>query len=88
MKAEELHVRRLELELQRDNQAAEADRRKQNDESNRLRHENPAARTKLYGEALKNAVTRMPNDPVEALAFFRNIEKMFETLEVPEELQG
>lgn len=73
----ELQIKRLELEQQNLRQAEES-----------RRHESVAARVKKFGDAVRNAITRQSNDPLETVTFFRNAEALFATLDVPTELQG
>ena len=47
-----------------------------------------AASVKKFGEALRNAVTRQPNDAWETPTFFRNVEALFSQLKVPAALRG
>ena len=43
---------------------------------------------KLFGDALRNSVTRMSNDPVKMISFFKNVEQLNESMEVPTELKA
>jgi hypothetical protein len=47
-----------------------------------------AANVKKFGEALRNAVTRQPNDAWETPTFFRNVEALFAQIKVPAALRG
>jgi len=38
------------------------------------RHETTVSKMKLFGDALRNFVTRMSNDPVEMISFFKSVE--------------
>jgi hypothetical protein len=48
------------------------------------KEKNTATQVKLFGDALRNAVALMSNDPME----IRSIERTFETLKVPNELKS
>src|SRR5664279_88980 len=53
----------------------------------RSRSESTTARLKSYGDALKNAITKMLDNPIELIVFFDSIERMFGELEVPHALR-
>ena len=67
---------------------AEFRRQDARDAEERKRQECAAARVKRYGDAIRNSINRQSNEPLEAVAFFRNAEALFATLAVPEDLQG
>ena len=46
-----------------------------------------AARIKIWGEALRNAITNMPTEPVEVISWFISLERLFTQLQVPSELK-
>jgi len=48
--------------------------------------ESPANKLKLWGDALRNAISRMPVEPVDIVSWFQFLEKLFEQLKVPVEL--
>jgi len=48
--------------------------------------ESPANILKLWGDALQNAVSRMPVEPMDIVSCFQCLEKLFEQLKVPVEL--
>ena len=43
---------------------------------------------KFFGDALRNSITRMSNDPVEIVSFFRSVEQLYKSLDVPQPLQA
>jgi len=51
-------------------------------------NDNNAVKVKTWGDALKNAIVRMPNEPVEVIAWFINLERLFDQLKIPSELQA
>ena len=61
--------------MQRDRNAREQERR-----------QSLAGRTKFYAEALKHLIGKLPSDPAEIPAFFKNLENMF-FYEVPDEVK-
>jgi len=52
------------------------------------RHETTVSKIKLFGDALRNFVTHMSNDPVEMISFFKNVEQLYESLEVSTKLKA
>jgi len=48
--------------------------------------ESPANKLKLWGDALRNAISRMPVEPMDIVSWFKYLEKLFEHLKVPVEL--
>ena len=50
--------------------------------------ENPSALLKRYGDAIKNTLLPMSDDPVEAIQFWREVENQFHLLKVPDELKA
>jgi len=47
-----------------------------------------AATTKLLGDVMRSSMVKMGFDPIDALAFFNNVEQLFATYSVPEKLQA
>ena len=45
-------------------------------------------RAKLFGDAMKNTIARMPMDVVELISYFKDVEQLFANFEVPEELRA
>ena len=52
------------------------------------KEESSVSLIKLFGDAMKNSVSRMTNDPVEIVSFFKSVENCFDTLKVPPELRA
>ena len=75
-KAKELSLREQEIRL-RDRELAR--RTEEN--------ERPAVRVKLFGDAMRNSAVRMGNDPLDLIPFFENVERLFNSLEVPDDLR-
>ncbi len=86
----EFQLRKLQLENQQEElamrrqQAALAAARAATD---RERFENPAAKAKMYGDAIRNTATKQPNDPAELSSFFEQFERLFADYAVPADLQ-
>ena len=45
-------------------------------------------RAKLFGDAMKNSIVRMPIDVVELGSYFKDVEQLFASFEVPEDLRA
>jgi len=89
----ELKERELEQKAARDKadlerQDAEARRLASKEAAERAKAESVVARLKTFGDALKNSITIQPADPFENIAFFRNVENIFDVLHVPSDLRG
>ena len=47
-----------------------------------------ASQLKLWGDGLRNTISKMPTEPIEIVSWFIALEKLFAQLEVPVELQS
>jgi hypothetical protein len=86
----ELTVRKEELEVRRQQSIAATDRNyfeTQREENQRTLRESIAERAKRYGQILKNALPKMPQDIWQLTAYFDTVEEMFRKFEVPDDLQ-
>ena len=43
---------------------------------------------KIWGDALRNTITKMPSDGIDVVSWFVSIDKLFEQLNVPADLQA
>ena len=43
---------------------------------------------KTWGDALRNTITKMPSEGIDVVSWFVSIDKLFEQLNVPAELQA
>ncbi len=84
IRLEELAVKKAELRLREDRDKAEAKHKA----AEFAKQDSAVARAKLYGDCIKNTMTRMPNDPIEIVSFFRNVEHLYKTFNVPDDLQA
>ena len=50
--------------------------------------ERTAVKIKMWGDALRNTITRMPNKSTEIVSWFVSVEKLFDQLKVPDELRS
>jgi hypothetical protein len=51
------------------------------------KREAAVSRVKRFGDAIKHAMSRMPNDPIESVSFFDSLEKLYAIFEVPKYLK-
>jgi type I restriction-modification system DNA methylase subunit len=58
------------------------------DERDRERQSTLAARAKFFGDVLKNAMPKFPNDVADTPIFFEGVEKLLASFSVPTELQS
>ena len=73
----ELKLKQMELDLKR--QAAEKE------EKNK---DTPAVKLKLSGDALRNTISRMLNEPIEIVSWFSSLDQLFDQLCVPPDLRA
>ena len=45
-------------------------------------------KNKIFSDAMWSSVIRISNDPIEAIAFFMNVEQLFDVYKVPTDLQA
>jgi len=50
--------------------------------------ETTAVKIKMWGDALRNTITRMPNESIEIVSWFVSVEKLFDQLKVPDKLRS
>jgi len=80
---EDKQIRFKEIELGQDKLNLQRNR----DAREQKRRQSLAGRTKFYAEALKLLIGKLPSDPAEHSAFFENLEIMFLSYEVPDEVK-
>ena len=61
--------------------------RKENGED-RAYKESTAVQIKTWGDALRNTITKMPSEGIDVVSWFVSIDKLFEQLNVPADLQA
>ena len=99
LQREEQRLQREEQRLQREQEerrwAREMELKERELELNRLRAEqeesqrsSTVSKLKLWGDALRNTITRMPNEPVNVISWFICLERLFEQLQVPADLRA
>ena len=50
--------------------------------------ESTAVKIKTWGDALRNTITKMPSEGIDVVSWFVSIDKLFEQLNVPADLQA
>ena len=55
---------------------------------NRAYKESTASKIKTWGDALRNMITKMPSEGIDVVSWFVSIDKLFEQLNVPADLQA
>jgi len=74
---EEMKLKEKELELK--SQAADSEEKYK---------ESPAVKLKLWGDALRNTISRMPNEPIEIVSWFISLDRLFDQLNVANDLRA
>ena len=72
-------VKLKEKELELKSQAAEIEEKYK---------ESPAVKLKLWGDALRKTISRMPNEPTEIVSWFISLDRLFDQLSVPYDLRA
>ena len=73
----ELQLKQMELDLKREAAVKE--------EKNK---DTPAVKLKLWCDALRNTIARMPNEPIEIVSWFISLDQLFDQLSVPSDLRA
>ena len=50
--------------------------------------ENPAVKLKLWRDALRNTISRMPSEPIEIVSWFISLDRLFDQLSVPDDMRA
>jgi len=77
LEAEQVELRKRELERQMARDKAEYERK-----------DSAVAKGKLFGDAMRASAIRMVADPIELISFLRNCEQLFAVYDVPASLQA
>jgi len=62
--------------------------KRQTAECEEAHKDSTGAKLKLWGDALRNAISRMPNEPIDTVSWFICLERLYEQLKVPLELRA
>ena len=79
MRMQEEMLKKKEEKIQIERAALKLQQEKVADEATKL---------KKYADALRGTIPKQTNDPIEVVAFFRNVERLFHDFKVPVELQA
>ena len=92
MQLEEQRLQREEQRLQREQQWKEQRRQREFEErkwrEERAYKDSTAVKIKTWGDALRNTITKMPSEGIDVVSWFVSIDKLFEQLSVPADLQA
>jgi len=91
LKRRELEIREMRLQANRKRYDDELRLREQELQIQRERDrlsKSLVSRTKLFGDALKGTMARMPVEVVHLLTYFKDVEQLFVKFEVPDELKA
>ena len=91
----EMELRKSETEKERqkermkmDLKARELELKRMTVEKEQSSKESTANKLKLWGDGLRNTISKMPTEPIEVVSWFMALEKLFNQLEVPAELRS
>jgi len=73
---EDAALKRAQLKMQEDR-----DRRE------REKNESVVSKLRIFGDAIKNSIVKMGNDPLDLVPFFANVDRIFGDLKVPNDLR-
>ena len=95
VKMRELELKQRELELQERKFEREQAHKEREFELTRVTREREqahrdsmGAKLKLWGDAMRNAIPSMPEQPIEVVSWFISLERLYEQLKVPVELRA
>ena len=91
IRQQELDLKKVELPIRKDNEIESNEIKRRQSERDRLetaRHNSIVSRTKAFSQALSKSLPRMPTDPIDLPGFFQNIEHLFHSFEMPENVQS
>jgi len=52
------------------------------------KQDSSVGKSKIFSDAMRSSAIRMSDDPIEAVAFFMNVEQLFDVYEVPTDLKA
>jgi len=82
-----LEEKRCELQYEEQRRQREFQERKWR-EIIKIYKESTAVQIKTWGDALRNTITKMPSEGIDVVSWFVSIDKLFEQLNVPADLQA
>jgi len=81
-----LEEKRCELQYEEQRRQREFEERKWRED--RAYKESTAMQIKTWGDAMRNTITKMPSEGIDVVSWFVSIDKLFEQLNVPADLQA
>jgi len=82
----ELEEKRYELQYEEQRRQRDFEERKWRED--RAYKESTAVKIKTWGDALRNTITKMPSEGIDVVSWFVSIDKLFQQLNVPADLQA
>ena len=83
----ELEIKRLELQEMAGLKREKLKVLDEKNEAERRRMESTVYKAKLFSDALRGTMARMPSDPIEIIPYFRTVEKLFDDFKVEPQLK-
>jgi len=77
-----LEIKRLELQQMAELKKEKLKMLQEKNEAEKKRMESTVYQAKLFSDALRGTMARMPSDPIEMMAYFRTVEKLFADFKV------
>jgi len=84
----QLEQQRIQLEQQYEEQRRQREFEERKWREDRAYKESTAVQIKTWGDALRNTITKMPSEGIDVVSWFVSIDKLFEQLNVPADLQA
>ena len=82
-------MQRMQLEQQYEEQRRQREFQERKWREDRAYYkESTAVQIKTWGDALRNTITKMPSEGIDVVSWFVSIDKLFEQLNVPADLQA
>ena len=88
MQRMQLEQQRIQLEQQYEEQRRQREFEERKWREDRAYKESTAMQIKTWGDALRNTITKMPSEGIDVVSWFVSIDKLFEQLNVPADLQA
>ena len=85
---QQLDMQRMQLEQQYGEQRRQREFEERKWREDRAYQESTAVQIKTWGDALRNTITKMPSEGIDVVSWFVSIDKLFEQLNAPADLQA
>ena len=76
------------MRVERELKQQELDLKGEAAEKEEKHKDTPAVKLKLWDDALRNTISRMPNEPIEIVSWFTSLDHLFDQLCVPADLRA